>query len=611
MVTEKTAQKREAAVLQATKPCFEKVSRGLEYLEQLTKTQIELSKKNQKAWDEKFEIEREISFAEQKKNHLEISKLQKKLREIENKLKSISNETERMFGQMISKCENCGAFMSPIQIVCHKCGAISKAFPYDIENVTEIGNMSYENGISQLSSKMQNYETAYTLYPELKKEIDAISKIKTIAKTYLDNNISEDLKKRFQKIYTLADKFLADSQDEKIEIAIVGNVKSGKSTLINALLGARMASVNCTPETAVLVKYHTTADKNYIKASFYTNKQWKKIWEKVKENKDFIDNYKKHKADDIKEDYIGKSEKYIEFSSIDDLRANILKWTSSSNPEYYFVNELEVGFVGNQLPNDVVLVDTPGLADKVYYRSKITKRYLKNADYVLACVRYETMDSVEEEKFLEEVSTHLQKDVKRMLIIGTQADKMNNLDDVFKKQDKFLKDLLPLFDNKAGLVANHFVRVYAEPQILLHEYLSGIEISEDAEDLLDTALRRIKYRNLSNVEIALKQSEIEEKFGITLLNKKLNEMVFEKTRKQIIQKIKENYISVNRSIRNTAEQSFSTAKNVLLSFNAESNDFYSTKEEIEENISKLTEQKSEIGKLITIISSHIKESEED
>ncbi len=611
MVTERTARKREAAALQATKPYFEKVGRGLEYLEQLIKTQTELQKRRDQAIKERMELETELNNAKQKNDNTVISNLKKQLEEITNKINQLTaNETEGMFNQVV-RCENCGAFMSPVQIVCHKCGAISKSFPYDIDNVTEIGNLSYENGISQLSSNIENYKKSPTIYPELEKEFDAILKIKTISKTYLEKNLSEDFNNRFQRIYDLADEFITDSQNKKIEIAIVGNVKSGKSTLINALLGARMASVDCTPETAVLVKYHTTLDKNYIKASFYTDKQWKKIWKKVKENKDFVDNYKKHKADDIKEDYIGKSEKYIEFSSIDDLRENILKWTSSSNPEYYFVNELEVGFIGEQLPNDVVLVDTPGLADKVYYRSKITKDYLKNADYVLACVRYETMDSVEEEKFLEKVSTHLQKDVKRMLIIGTQADKMNNLDDVNKKQAKFFKDLLPLFDNKEGLVANHFVRVYAEAQILLREYLSGVKLSEDAEDLLDTALRRIKYRNLSPTEIGQKQYEIEDKFGITLLNKKLDEMVFTKTRKQIIQKIKENYLTKNQSIRNTANYGFTAARNGLISFNAESNDFYSTKEEIEENISELNKQKSEISKLIEIISSYIKESEEN
>ena len=608
MVTEKTARKREAAALQATKPYFEKVGRGLEYLEQLIKTQEELQKRRDRAIKERLKLESELKIAEQKRNHLEISKLQKKFAELKNEINSINcKETERMFNQVI-RCEDCGAFMSPVQIVCHKCGAISKSFPYDIDNATEIGDLSYENGISQLSSNVQNYKKAQIVYPELEKEFDAISKIKTISKAYLENNISEDSKNRFQKTYDLADKFITDSQNKKIEIAIVGNVKSGKSTLINALLGARMASVDCTPETAVLVKYHTTSDKNYIKVSFYSETEWSKIWDGVKKNKDFVDNYEKRKANTIMNQYIGKSEKHIEFSSIDDLKANTLKWTSSSNPEYYFVKELEVGFIGEQLPNDVVLVDTPGLSDIVEYRSKITKRYLKNADYVLTCVRYETMDSVEEKKFLEEVSSYLQKDFKRMIIIGTQADKMNNSDDIKKKRDKFFKDYSRLFDNKEGLLAKHFVSVYAEPQLRLWEYLSGTENNDKNKNLLPIALMKMDY---DMRDVADKCYEIEEKFGIKLLNRKLEEMVFAKTRKQIIQKIKEDYLKVNQSIRNIMNRGFFTAKGNLISYIEESDGLYLRQKEIEENINELNEKKSKIEELLTTITLYIKESEID
>lgn len=609
MMTEKTAQKREAAVLRATEPYFKKVGSGLQYLKQQIKMQNDLEDKRQKAINDRIEILEQINYYEQQHNQAETNELKKQLDKIQ-KIISNSEESERIFENMSINCDNCGAFISPIQIVCHKCGAVSKIFPFDIDNALHVGGVAYENGISTLSENIKYFEPEYTPYSEVENQINAIKKIKTISKTYLNSNASEEVKKHLKEVYDLSDSFLNDTKNKRIEIAIAGNVKSGKSTLINALLGERMASVEPTPETSVLVKYHTTPEKNYIKVSFYSEKEWKEIWEQVKSNKDFTDNYKNNKADEVKNRYVGKESKYIEFSNIQDLEENILKWTSSSNPEYYFVNELEVGFKGEQLPNDVVLVDTPGLADKVRYRSDITEHYLKNADYVLTCVRYETMDSADEHKFLEKVSSYLQKDLKRMIIVGTQADKMNNLEDINKKQDKFSKDLLPLFDGKEGLVANHFVRVFALPQILLREWLSGNELSVEDDDLLDSALRKNKYRNLSRLEISQLQKEIEEKFGITLLNKKLEETVYAKTRKNIIKKIKEAYDKVNIEIRNIAKQRSTVTKQNLIALTNKSDEFHSDEKEIEDCITNLQQKNIEISNLIDTISSYTKESEE-
>ena len=52
-----------------------------------------------------------------------------------------------------------------------------------------------------------------------------------------------------------------------------------------------MASVDPTPETSVLVKYHTTSSKNYIRVEFYTEKQWERLWLDVGKNSTFRQEY--------------------------------------------------------------------------------------------------------------------------------------------------------------------------------------------------------------------------------------------------------------------------------------------------------------------------------
>lgn len=68
------------------------------------------------------------------------------------------------------------------------------------------------------------------------------------------------------------------------QIAIVGAIKAGKSTLINTLIGDDLASVSVTPETATLTKFRYS-EKNYVKIKFYTNDEWNKIWENAKKRK--------------------------------------------------------------------------------------------------------------------------------------------------------------------------------------------------------------------------------------------------------------------------------------------------------------------------------------
>ena len=81
----------------------------------------------------------------------------------------------------------------------------------------------------------------------------------------------------FKEINTEISRYISDSKNPSYQIAIVGAVKAGKSTLINALIGYDLASTNVTPETATLTKIKTT-EKNSITVKFYSREEWKKIW---------------------------------------------------------------------------------------------------------------------------------------------------------------------------------------------------------------------------------------------------------------------------------------------------------------------------------------------
>ena len=95
----------------------------------------------------------------------------------------------------------------------------------------------------------------------------------------------------------------------------MGTVKAGKSSLINALIGTRLASVDPTPETSILVKYRTTSEGNYLKINFYTEAQWNKLWSTAKNATVFRNEYDRLGAENIKYEYLNKPQKYITCSS--------------------------------------------------------------------------------------------------------------------------------------------------------------------------------------------------------------------------------------------------------------------------------------------------------
>ena len=74
------------------------------------------------------------------------------------------------------------------------------------------------------------------------------------------NDLSKDeyfnpLKDFFKSINKNIDNYIENTVNPSYQIAIVGTVKAGKSTLINSLLGYDLASTNVTPETATLTKF--------------------------------------------------------------------------------------------------------------------------------------------------------------------------------------------------------------------------------------------------------------------------------------------------------------------------------------------------------------------
>ncbi|CCY78722.1 putative ATP /GTP binding protein [Brachyspira sp. CAG:700] len=216
-----------------------------------------------------------------------------------------------------------------------------------------------------------------------KRKIEEIEKsIETVEKEF---NVKFDDERKDIK----EQKAFIDEPD--LQIAIVGTIKAGKSTFINALFEENIASTDVTPETASLTKFRYST-KNKLEVKFYNKTEWDELWESVKksekENKGkvFKEEFESSGAENIKNDYIGASDKIEEVSNIEELKKKVKEYTSKTSKIHYFVKELTVYLNNENIHKNVTIVDTPGLDDVVDYRSKITRDYIKRANAVIVCV---------------------------------------------------------------------------------------------------------------------------------------------------------------------------------------------------------------------------------
>ena len=292
---------------------------------------------------------------------------------------------------------------------------------YIRSNNEELINIHWDNTINDYVKKLSASKVLFKKLAEREYFKSTGSSLENLFFKEIDNEIS---------------RYISDAKNPIYQIAIVGAIKSGKSTLINALIGYDLVSTNVTPETATLTKIRKT-EKNSIMVKFYTRKEWEAIWKDVEKSSNatiFKEEFDNLKAKEIENQMLGKSDIFKEFDNLDSMKDEIKKWTSSHAREHYFVKEIEIGVEKLNLPPQVCLVDTPGLNDPVQYRSNITSEYIHSANAVIICVNAKTLRN-EEVLTLAQVFSKARYKKDQIYVLGTQIDILNSLED-WKKQKR-------------------------------------------------------------------------------------------------------------------------------------------------------------------------------
>ena len=486
----------------------------------------------------------------EQQNQQRIQDLNKIVETGEKTLTRYKRKTENIELMMPSVSTTCGSCGHPIeshQLVCSFCGALSKSFPYELVDFDiEKKCMAEVEELAKII-KESNCNDDDWLYQELDDKFRKMKKIKNIAYKAMKDK-GEENAPVYRKIYGLPQKFFSDYRKRRIEIAVVGTVKAGKSSLINALIGTRLASVDPTPETSILVKYRTTSEGNYLKINFYTEAQWNKLWSTAKNATVFRNEYDRLGAENIKYEYLNKPQKYITCSS-EELPRIMMEWSKSDAPKHFFVKEIEVGYQSDTIPHDVFLVDTPGLSDPVRYRSDITRRYIKRSDWILACITGENLSCQPEFNFLSKVISNKGGDVSKIFVVATKKDMLTNAEGE-KKEKEFLIRLGELYNNDS-MAVSRFAFVAAEVHLMTTQVIQGINLEPEEKKKFKKALLEID-EDLEFSDVSRKADDILKYASVNDLFDRINKVVLLNRRNYIVNGIINDYIKCMKVINENA-----------------------------------------------------------
>ena len=381
-------------------------------------------------------------------------------------------------------------------------------------------------------------------------------RVEQIKNLFDDEIFAEDRDKEITDVSRDLSTFLKKCAEPEYQVALVGTINAGKSTLINALLNYELASTHITPETAALTKFER-ADEDFVEVSFYTQEEWAALWKSATSttNTVFVEEYNKLGAENEKSKWLGREPQRLKFGDRQQLRAEIERRTSSKSPQHYFVKEVVVGLKDFDLPEGVVLIDTPGLNDVVKFRSNITDQYIARANAVLMCVKSDKLEGGELIT-LNRVFKNTHGKVEKVFVIATQTDTLSNPEDDWQAQQvewtKYLKGAD--YFNGVNLVQSNLIPVSASLFSLLEKYRRGEFDGPKDKDYRAFRSILMKYGIFDESELGDQFARLEETTNIRQLLHILKTRVIAKYKEDLVDGIVRDYDHYAVQIREIMER---------------------------------------------------------
>lgn len=268
---------------------------------------------------------------------------------------------------------------------------------------------------------------------EVKETILFLSK-KAVERKILDEKTYKEIEDTLQK--------------EKIRVAIVGQVKAGKSTFTNAyIFGKNVLPVASSPMTAAL-SYITEGDSPKAEVEFFSQQEWKKLEETAREDSDEI--VVKAAKEIVEEAKKIGSEINKLLGSKKEINIRDISNYVGSEGRYTPITKSITIYLPHEVLKGVDIIDTPGTNDPVVSRAQRTLEFLKEADVVFLCTYagrpFDTADL--------DLLNHLKNSAGKVVVVVNKKDMIlkeeGSVEKVKKRFKEGLEDLARSIEREGG-----------------------------------------------------------------------------------------------------------------------------------------------------------------
>lgn len=402
-----------------------------------------------------------------------------------------------------------------------------------------------------------------------------------------------------------AESFLA--QEDYLEIAFIGTINAGKSTLINAMLKQEFASTAVTPETATLTKF-TYSKTPKMKISFYSQKEWDELYSDASDARKngtlFKKQYDELNAQSLKDSFIGREPQEEAFSE-----ELLEKYTSSRSAEHFFIKEVLISYPEFPYEKNIMFVDTPGLDDPVPYRSKITREYISRAKVVFVCNCVRAMQSNE----MRTVFTAFDQtggEVQKVYVIGTRYDEFNEPKEDWAKQkaewSKYLTNENTKIKNHSYYT--HYTQELAQKNIIPTSAYTALLCELYKQGKLDEKKKRqleaTSQKLFGNTDIKANLKALLDFANVDSIYKRISEDILDNVQEYFISGVKTHYENLKAKIKEHFTQDFSKGSEVYSSLWLGLDEINKQIEEGKRELEELESEQNELKRLISDFKKH-------
>ncbi len=345
-------------------------------------------------------------------------------------------------------------------------------------------------------------------------------KLKNLAENLFEEGfLKEENIKKIEKILN----------NEKIKIAIIGQMKYGKSTFINSLIfNKEFLPTSSTPMTAALSKIEY-GDKDEYKVEFFTHEEFKEM-EKIKD-KTFQETIAKAKV-------LGRElyrllgttknvspEEFEEYVGADGKYTPIVKMLTIKTP--------------NDILKEVIVVDTPGFNDPVKSREEIAFKFIEEADFiVLFLYAGRPFDNTDREIIINKLQN---APLGKLIVVINKSDTLLEEHGTFDRVRKYVEEKYKIAVNE-GIASPNFREMLLNGDIIPISSLMALLGKMDIKEIEKNENLKWYYDKFKKEFGKISQKDLLELSNIKELEKSIKESIEKEKNKILIDKVKQHLI---------------------------------------------------------------------